>query len=79
MDRVRRDVGDRVELAPGERFLEARKLLADLVLGAEGGEPLGNDIDAADDAHARDGGEVPGMLVGHAAGAENKQAHGSFP
>ena len=51
------------------------KLLVDLVLGAEGREAVGHDIDATDDAHALDGGEVAGMLVGHASGTEDKQAH----
>jgi hypothetical protein len=49
------------------------------MLGAESREALGHHIDAAHYTHAADGGEVPGMLVGHASSTENKQAHESFP
>ena len=41
----------------------------------KGGQALGHDIDAAYDAHALDGGEVAGMLVGHASGAKDEQTH----
>lgn len=37
--------------------------------------PLRLDIDASDDTHAFDGLEIRGVLVGHAAGTENKQTH----
>ena len=79
MDAIRRDVGDRVELAPGERLLERGELPVDLVLGAERGEPLRVDIDTADDVTPSMAEKLRGMLVGHAAGAENEQAHDSPP
>jgi hypothetical protein len=45
------------------------------MLGAKCRKPLGHDIDPADDTDVLDGGEVARMLVGHAAGAEDKKTH----
>ncbi len=72
VDAVRRDIGDRIELAPGKRILERKEMIGDAVFGAEGREPFRNDIDAADDADAFDRLEACGVLIGHAAGAENE-------
>ena len=69
--RVGRDVGDGIELAPGERRIERGEAVGDIVRRRKPERRI--DIDAADQGDAVDGGEVLGVLSGHAASAQNKQ------
>ncbi len=72
---IGRDVGHRVKVAPGERLLKRGEASLDVVLFAERLEPRLLGVDGADDLHALDLGEMRGLGVGHAAGAEKQQTH----
>ena len=75
VDAVGRDVRGRVELTPGDRFVEACKAVRDVVFGREGREPLRVGLDRRNDRDVRFGGEGEGMRLRHAARAKYEEAH----
>jgi hypothetical protein len=77
MERIRRDVGHGIELAPLQGRLERGEPLGNGMGVGEGGELAGVDLDGADDLDAFD--LAPPLLHlqrGHAAGAQDQETHG---
>ena len=72
MDPVGRHVGRRVELAPGDRFVEGQETLFDVELVGEGRKADGVGIDSADHRHAVNAGEVVELVLCHHARSENE-------
>lgn len=70
MRTIRRRVDGGIELAPGDRRLQALERIADLADGGERRSTAGHLVDTGDDAAARNPGELLDMMPGDTAGAE---------
>ena len=73
MSAVGRDVGDGVELAPGEGLLEVPEGVGDPVAVAEVARPRLVDVDAGDDLRLGIGLKGAHVMRGHVPRAENEK------
>ncbi len=67
------DVGHRIELAPGQRFIHRGEAVRDAMCLLKGGKPIGAGVDAGDKSDTGDRGEAFGMVLRHAAGAKDQK------
>jgi hypothetical protein len=72
VDAIRRDVGRRIEFAPGDRLLKRAETLFDMEVICEFIEASLVRIDGTDHLHAVDGDEVGNLVFGHNACSKNE-------